>query len=371
MIDLLAIQERHRKLYGDFLHNLPDVREPEYRGAVARLLKDMHEQSSNAISSEDFVQLSQMVEQWRIAGPAFNMDMTQFVLVPPDPDRLALQSSKPLPKWTDASLQDWVAAKASEISKNRAIRWFNLQPPEVAVRSQRESISAEEGRRHEQEDWEQAELSLASEVLDGKFDLVRSLTPESYSRLEGGNGTMWLEKVKQFRAYLNWKARGEGWGEAAATADYLKACGAIMDDLLNAGRKAAQAEFLPFQGYIEKHFLTPDGTLDLKKNRTQIWIAAKAEVLEKSTQGQSVHDCLTQAQQQMKKYYENIARAVMGAGEKSERSARLVAEALGLLPEFSYCSSMVNCFEMALPVYFLDPEKVRAAMTAAGVRMAA
>ncbi|MBZ5520685.1 MAG: hypothetical protein LAP21_00365 [Acidobacteriia bacterium] len=370
MIDLLAIQERHRELYNAFLHNRSKVRTPDYRDAVLHLLEDIRKQSQDGLSFEDFAQLNQLVEQWRSAGPALNMDMSHIALVPPGSDQLAAQVLRPLPKWTDASLQDWVAGKASEISKSRAIGWFKLQPPEVVVRSHRDSISPEEGRQNEQEDWAQAELSLASEVLDGKFDLVRSLTPESYPRLEGSNGTIWLEKVKKLKAFLNWKARGEGWGAEAATADYFKACDEMMVRLLDAGGKAAQSEFRAFQTYVEKHFLAADGTLDLSKERTRTWIAAKAKALQESPLGQGLRESL-EAQRQMKKYYENITRAVMGAGQRSDKSARLVVEALGLVPDFSHCAAMVNCFEMALPIYFLDPGKITRAMNAAGVRQAA
>jgi hypothetical protein len=60
----------------------------------------------------------------------------------------------------------------------------------------------------------------------------------------------------------------------------------------------------------------------------------------------------------MEKYYENIVSAAIA----SDRAATdRVLEALGLLPGFEQYAAIVNCFEMAVAISFLDPDLVRAA----------
>jgi hypothetical protein len=62
----------------------------------------------------------------------------------------------------------------------------------------------------------------------------------------------------------------------------------------------------------------------------------------------------------MSKFYGNITRAILGVDEKSTHS---VVEALGLRPRFERYEAIVNCFEMAVAIYFLDPDAARKVLT--------
>lgn len=358
MIDLLTIQERHQTLYDSFLRNELTANNKLQLGELKLLLQDIEGQSKNVASVQDYRQLYDVVEQWRRAGPALQLNLRDITLVPPSPDQLAQRPSAPSLVWPDNSLRDWLVLKASEFSKNRAF--------DEIVRGHPESMSDDQAHQQAQYDWSQAELYLASYVIDGQFDLVRSLTPESYGRIEGEDGTMWLQRVKQLKAYMNWKSRGEGWDQEAARDDYAKASQEIADQVFRPERKAPQSSFLPIQEYIEKHFLvknalSKDGVLDPTKERTKLWIEVKARRLGETS---GVADPAA-AEDFMRKYYENIITAVLGCGEKNEKSTRCVIEALGLCPAFTHYEAMVNCFEMALAIYFLDPQNARKAMAAA------
>ncbi|MGZ4841118.1 MAG: hypothetical protein ACXV5J_05185 [Candidatus Angelobacter sp.] len=366
MIDLLTIQERHQTLYDAFLRNELTANNKLRLGELKLLLQDIEGQSKNVASVQDYRQLHDVVEQWRKAGPALQLNLRDITLLPPSPDQLAQQPSAPPPVWPDSSLHDWLVLKASEFSKNRALAWSKSLSVDEIVRRHRESMSEDQAHQQANYDWSQAELYLASYVIDGQFDLVRSLTPESYRRLEGEDGTMWLQRVKQLKAYMNWKSRGEGWGEEAARADYAKASREIVDQVFRPERKAPQSAFLPIQEYIEKHFLakdafSKDATLDPAKERTKLWLEVKARRLSET---RGVDDPAA-AEDFMRKYYENIITAVLGGGEKNEKSTRSVIEALGLCSAFSHYDAMVNCFEMALAIYFLDPQKAQKAMVEA------
>lgn len=360
MIDLLTIRERHQTLYDAFLRNELTAKNKLKLGELKLLLQDIEGESKNVASVQDFRQLYDVVERWRRAAPVLQLNLRDITLVPPSPDQLAQRSSAPSLVWPDSSLRDWLDLKASEFSKNRAF--------DEMVRGHRETMSDDQAYQLARDDWSQAELYLASYVIDGQFNLVSSLTPESYGRIEGEAGTMWLQRAKELKAYMNWKARGEGCDEKAARDDYAKASQEIADQVFRPERKAPQSAFLPIQEYIEKHFLVKDASskdavLGPAKERTRLWLEVKARRLAE----RSGVDDPSEAEDFMRKYYENISKAVLGCGEENEKSTRCVIEALGLCPAFSHYEAMVNCFEMALAIYFLDPENARKAVAEASV----
>jgi hypothetical protein len=234
-------------------------------------------------------------------------------------------------------LEQWLHRKAYESWRTRALEWHTTKTIQQIL----EDYQRSSGSRS-LDDWENARLYLAMGVLDGEFDLVRSLTPESYGRLEGENGQMWLTEVKKLKAYLTWLGRNGGWEDDHKYQDYLVACQQNADAVANPGRKAPQSAFEPFQTHIDSGFLDAKGKLDLNKPKTASWIYAKTARI----------GALAEAINYMTAFYENITHAVLAPDESN---TRFIIEALGLRGGHEKKDAMVNCFEMAVAIYFLDP----------------
>ena len=125
-------------------------------------------------------------------------------------------------------------------------------------------------------------------------------------------------------------------------------------------RKAPQSAFEPIQRYLQEEFLATDNRLDCTKDRTKLWIDVKSQQLLETQGAPERALARTAAEDQMRKFYENITRAVLAVDEKS---TRLVLKALGLCPGFEHYEAIVNCLEMAVAIYFLDPETAKKALS--------
>jgi hypothetical protein len=257
--------------------------------------------------------------------------------------------------WPDDDLRNWLDSKASQILYNCALRVHLNMSKEQIVDEYLAGLKQKGAKDPSEENWRQAELYLANDVLDGKFDLVRSLTPDSYPRIEGDEGRMWLRELKALKAYLNWEARKAAPASEGQVEDYLTACQQIRDQLRNPQRKRPPDAFEPIQKYIENNFFT-HGRLDCEKERTKLWIEAKKQRLLANTDKNKA-DAEHDAVDFMEKFYGHISSAVLGTGAKREESIRSVLQALGYCSPFEPYEAMVNCFEMAVAIAFLDHEK--------------
>jgi hypothetical protein len=349
MISLLAIDERHKRLYRSFLRKREKVEEG-FEEELRQLLNEITQLSRRVPSMEDYEKLCEFVEEWKAAGALLSFNVNDIFLIPPDH---VLQTTPDQPKWTDLSMDTWIRTKAHELSKDRALEWYIAMPFDEIVQRFRDNLSHEERDRQSQFDWAQAELYLAIEVLTGNFDLTLSFTQTSYWRLTGTEGQMWLRRAKNLMAYQNWKARGGGWGAEAAERDYLNVCDEFNNMLLNPHRKAPQSAFEQIRRFLESEFLDDAGKLDLtnENKKAQVWLQTKANRLLETGYVDHIEQARIEARNQMVRFYENITRAVMGA---DPTSSCLVLEALGLVPKHEMYEAIVNCFEMILAIYFLD-----------------
>jgi hypothetical protein len=205
----------------------------------------------------------------------------------------------------------------------------------------------------EEKDRQDARVLLASEVLDGRIDFARDIEPGSYGRLEN----CWLQDVKDSKAYLLWLARGGTVDEARSEGDYVGANVQIMAKLLDAATKAPDAEFASVRDYLNQRYLT-DGQLDLEKPETKPLIRNKATRLSQKRPGNRDENRL-RAVEYVVQFYENIIPAV---GDNSPEHVRRVVEALEVQAWRERADIVVNCFEMAIAIYFLNAATVRAAL---------
>ncbi len=239
---------------------------------------------------------------------------------------------------------------AYEIARNRAIeRYTSLSTEEILnIYRQTHRASAEEV----QNDWHTAELHFACAVLHGRIDL-RQIPRDSYWRLEGIGGRMWLREVKRLNAYFRWQRRGGGFGqpEADSDSDYLDTCNELEEALKDAQRKLGRLAFEPIEQHLREHFLNKEGHLDTGNERVRLWIAEKAA--RHSLESWSPQQNWASARAFMKLYYENITRAVL-TGDPSATTSGV--KALGMCGTQPIYDAMINCFEMIVAVQFLPVE---------------
>ena len=357
MTTFFSIQERHNDLYKKFIEKSPELSGDKYRNDLRLFLDVIVERSRNVEDLDEYVKLREIFERWRNASPVLGIVVEQ-ILLPPD----EFVKGQPIDEltWSYEKLAEWVDLKSNEIHRNKAIEWYQKMSVKEIVERYENEITGRAGQMA-YENLLQAELYLASNVIEGKFHLVNDLTPDSYWRLEGKEeGRRWLSELKNLKAYFYWKNRGGGWGLSDKQNDYLKACDEILGLLLDRGRKAGPILFEPVRRYIERHYLNAEKKLTVEGNngskRASKWIKVKAERL---TEVRVSHDskyCKRMAKNFMVKFYENITRAVLGSDEPSTRQ---VLEALGLFEGFEDYQFMVNCFEMAIAIYFLDADLTR------------
>jgi len=355
MTSLFTIDQSHKNLYTAFLKKRVA---PGFEKELKQLFNEITELSGKVPSLEDYEKLCELVEEWKAAGPALvglgiKIDIDEILLTAPDK---ILQTDPDQPIWTENSLEFWLRQKSDQLNKERALAWYLPVSMNEVVRAFEDNLSAEAAERIRDSNWGQAELYLAADILAGGPDLARSLSPESFWRLEGSNGQIWLQDIKTLRAYLNWKDRGGGWGEEEAKRDYLRVCQDLIDNpdrpsLINPYRKAPQAAFDPVQKYIQAGILDQAGSVEFGKDKARRWVQVKAQRLMDTGYAEHIGQGEQAAKKQMKMFYENITRAVLGLDEESTLS---VLAGLGLHPMHQVNDVIVNCFEMAVAVYFLE-----------------
>jgi hypothetical protein len=345
MPDLLSIHERHMELRNALAGNWTDSAE-ECRKGIGALLRDIERVATGA-TVEDYLWLRDTLDYWRTAGPVLGVEV-ETVLEPPPVQKIAQKPVTEGEVWSDRHLEVWLKNRAFDVSKSRALEWNANQSVDEILERYREKNPGQD-----EHNWVNAEIHLAAAVLDGTIDLVHGMTQKSYGRLEGRTkegltGRRWLREVKDLKAYFHWKKRGGGWGAQAADEDYITACEELRNAVKNKDRKASQSAFEPFQQYIAKHFLDENGQLDKYKKRVGEGLDAKAEVI-----ALPWHSKRQAAEEFMRGFYEHITKAVLAPDEDETQE---VIQALGLRAGFRHNQEMVNCFEMALGIYFLNAE---------------
>lgn len=312
-----------------------------FAGRVSALLRGIEEFSAKVRSFEEYVWLRHAALSWQVAfSSSFNIPKVVPLSPPPS---VLLEPSTPGRALSEEELRHWVSTHAEYIWMFRMgqHRRWDSTPEEQAA------------------DWHLAEVFLACDILDGNINFAARIAPASYGRLEN----IWLKDVKELIAYFDWKHRGGGFDEHRAVSDYYAACNHIHSLLTNPGIKASTAEFGEPSDYLDKNYLT-QGKLDLDKKARSL-IHLKAERIWRIT-GRTIElenwQC---AETYVRLFYENITPSVMV--ENNEESVLNVLRAfhLSIRPENRF--HLINCFEIALAIYFIRPELIRAVWTQAGL----
>ncbi len=140
--------------------------------------------------------------------------------------------------------------------------------------------------------------------------------------------------------------------------DFFDACDHIRQELLvNEEMKSSLSDFNEVETYIKTHYLGSDGKLRTpieKAPDLQKLIEVKAKRIHETTGSTDANKNWLQAETYTKMFYENIIPAVV----KNDRE-----KVLRVLKAFQYSKMnrfiIINCFETASAIYFLNPETIR------------
>jgi hypothetical protein len=240
-------------------------------------------------------------------------------------------------------IDSWLKDKAYELSCKRRLTQLDKLPLDQFV----EKLKGNEG---ELLDWLNAHFLFAIQVFDGNIKFAHQKIPEIYALLE----ELWFSDVKRFKAYLIWEKESGRYPDNNIHFFY-KACKEIRDMIIESQIKAPRSNFERILRYLEDNYLTVDGKLDEDKQEVEDILRRKAERLWVITSHSDATANWSNAKEYAKLFYENIIPAVKKDDpEKVEK----VLKAFGFseTQEHHYYS-MINCFEVALAIYFL-PDKI-------------
>jgi hypothetical protein len=201
-------------------------------------------------------------------------------------------------------------------------------------------------------DWSAAETYYASDILRGRIDMTRQSSPDCYVYLQW----VWLDDAKRLRAYLNWAAAKQNSREQADTCYYMMSCQELGDTFQDRLIKAKLIDYLPIAEYIADNLLH-NGKLAPNKPAAHALIQKKAWCIWKCL-GQP-HDRHDQnwrdAEAYVRGFYENIGPAIE---TKDPTATKALLKAMTMGGKEGYRYRIMDCFEAALLIYFLDPEAV-------------
>jgi hypothetical protein len=250
---------------------------------------------------------------------------------------------------TDSDVVGRIESLAFHRSNARKLRKVIDRPIRALFRYAQRTRSSTPEEDHE--DWIHGERIFALEVLEGNIHL-RRLDPRSYHRLE----MQWLSEVKRTKAYLLWEP-DEGSPALRHSDDYyFAACEELREALVSQELKAAVERFGPFEEYLVTHYLDAAGKLDPAKADTNAMLARKAYRIYDVTGEQNPETNWHHACVYAHMYYDNVLQAVNAHDPEST---------LGVLEAFQYSRAagnrylIINCFEAAIALYFLDPRVIK------------
>jgi hypothetical protein len=101
------------------------------------------------------------------------------------------------------------------------------------------------------QDWHNAETMLVSNILDGSLNFVTRISPETYPLLE----QIWLDDVKQLRAYIYWQNGVKVFDPEDSMQDYFIQCQHLRRMLIDPVIKASPSKLGKPLSYITEKYL--------------------------------------------------------------------------------------------------------------------
>ncbi len=334
---LTELWRRHSALYTKALEISPGTLRPEALeelcSQIEQLLQEIAEFARNTDSFEEYRWAEGTMAAWQsVYSTALNRPMRARM---PEPVNPLVPRLAPIPDtgtaFTNAEFRHLIETIATTIASTRVSMTGRLSDP-----AQMEW------------DWRQAETFLVGNILDGKVNFAKRIGEELYETLERA----WIKHVKCLWAYFNWVNRGRTCDGAGMLDDYMRACGHLQTLMINPRMKATLEEFAPVRAYIERRYLSSDGTIDRAKPGLLELIVRKADRIYGTTGDTNAVRNWLNAEAYVEMYYENIIPAVLSRDRERVLTV-LKAFQFSKAPENGY--RVINCFEVAIVIYFLDP----------------
>jgi len=342
LVTIEDIQKKHEKLYGDVLRDHSSLVADEaklgtFMKEVDQLLAEM--KAATVTSVEEYNWLNDVAIKWQIVfSSILNIPIT-IRIAPPQ----MLKPSPVVRVLSKDELKARVEEKALSLSSFRKAEWLLREVERLR------NIPSPDEEQAKVEDWHSAIVLLASDILDGKIDFVFQIRSKSYTDFVE---PAWLQEVKKVRAYFIWK---DGYSSGNAAEDYYQACKRIRDLFVDPRVKASLRDFEEPKVYLETCYLT-DGKINKTKPGAKNLIARKAlRIYEMTGQADAVKNWL-RAEQYVQLFYENIIPAVT---KKDPGKTRQVLKAFQFSSEFGDHDLVVGFFEVAVAMYFLDPQIIQ------------
>lgn len=340
---LFDVQERHDALLeqairlGRHFTDQAQIDE-EFLRDVGRLLRDMNRLSEEAESFDEYRWLSDAAIKWQVIfNAALNLPKTVQLPLP----RRLLPPQPPATSLTEEEIEHLLRRNAEYFAYVRIAKSKRLI----------DILSSPEEQRC---DSHQAAVYLASDVLDGKINFPSRIGPSSYWRLQ----QIWIEEVKQLRAYCVWEHRGGKLDVKEAQEDYYQSGDGLRARLADPGIKGQPSEFGVVMKFLEESYLTDGRALTSKPHLVEL-IKRKAERIAEVTGRTSESDAFqnwVDAESYVTMFYESIIPAVM---KNEPESVLMVLKAFQFskAPENSW--RIIDAFEVALVTFFVNPESIR------------
>jgi hypothetical protein len=317
------------------------------------LIADLRQTTARVQTTDDFERLnnllSNLASQWQSTFSSvlgIPRDIRGEIGLP-----LALEQLKPTPRrFFPEEVTGYLQGLAHDISRNRKLAHLNRFVSRLT--RQPELIDAWIPSNHEEtlQDWYNACLFLASEVLNGGIRFVEQLHCESFDSL----ATAWLSDVKGLIAYLAWERDGEQSAPYIKHNSYFSACEILHRRVLDSALKSPPENFKQILDWFERKY--PRNSLfDAGSNRQfRQLIERKARRIWEQTQREDPVDHWQQAERFVIQFYGNIVAAIR------ERDKSAVKEVLDAVKcDAEHRVELVNAFEAALVIYGLDVELLK------------
>ncbi len=201
-------------------------------------------------------------------------------------------------------------------------------------------------------DWRDAKALFALDCLEGRIPFPSGLLPETFSVLE----SVWLEDVKRVKAYLLWEKCGAGWDPPNQDGHYFSAGAELRALLLDSRSKATLDHFDQVRNYLGTYL--SDGRADCTYlMKTRLLVEAKARRLGNLSGCAGPDPCDWHfAVDYVTGLYNNLIDAVKN---RNAHSASALFKAMSDIRTGRQGFQIINAFEMAVIIAFLDPEVIR------------
>jgi hypothetical protein len=362
-ISLSDLKKQHKHLFDRALAESSSLIDngaemADFIAEVDCFLEELRQLSGEAETVEDYEWISDAALKWQlIFSSVLNVPHSAVMLSAPS----LLKSPEPLKFYTDEELYKWCEGTALQQSLVRRTN-FLLKGDSPLVKLL-DSTPEQRDR-----DWQDAEMLFAIKVLEGGFHLARQLGPDSYHRLE----QQWLSEVKRAKAFFLWEDRMDKLAQPSRhEQDYLEACRQLRVQLIRKDLKARPQEFEEVKGYLVSRYLA-EGALDAKepevdkkyrfapeKDDALDLVRKKAFRIGQATGGIDPAKDWEDALAYCRAFYDNIIPAVIEEDPVHRKEHSLLAlRAFDLSQGQEYRNQIINCFEVALAIYFLDADIV-------------